>query len=319
MHSTVVFLLLLSVLIAIGSIGVGGNTSSSLNKIPAKLDDRTIICNVVQDSHSNEAIKSLEATLVAALEKKFEQLMAAMNKTSPGNSAGQSFASCKDIYENHKSQRNKAYLLHIASKKVPVYCHMTSSGLGACGGGGWTLVMKIDGTKSTFHYDSKLWSNKINFNLPGGKTGFDTQETKLPTYWNTHFSKICLGMRLGHQIKFIVINKHANSLHSLIADGNYRATSLGRNTWKTLLGSQASLQRNCNKEGFNAVGNDYPHARARIGILGNNENDCASCDSRIGFGTGGKHDNTNTCGNEAIASPDNGNKHMKAMGYILVQ
>lgn len=26
-----------------------------------------------------------------------------------------------------------------------VYCHMNDTGLGACGGGGWTLVMKIDG------------------------------------------------------------------------------------------------------------------------------------------------------------------------------
>ena len=33
------------------------------------------------------------------------------------------------------------------SGKVPVYCHMTNHGLGACGGGGWTLVMKIDGNK----------------------------------------------------------------------------------------------------------------------------------------------------------------------------
>jgi len=126
-------------------------------------------------------------------------------------------------------------------------------------------------------------------------------------------------MRIGHQIKFIVVNKHANSLYSLIADGKYRATSLGRNTWKSLLGSQASLQSNCNKEGFNAVGSDYPNSRARIGILGNNENHCGNCDSRVGFGTGGHHDNSNTCGNEATISPDNGNKHIKAMGYILVQ
>ena len=33
------------------------------------------------------------------------------------------------------------------SGKVLVYCHMTSHGLGACGGGGWTLVMKTDGHK----------------------------------------------------------------------------------------------------------------------------------------------------------------------------
>ena len=31
--------------------------------------------------------------------------------------------------------------------KIPVYCYMTGVNLGACGEGGWTLVMKTDGTK----------------------------------------------------------------------------------------------------------------------------------------------------------------------------
>ena len=128
-------------------------------------------------------------------------------------------------------------------------------------------------------------------------------------------------MKIGQQIKFIVINRHANSLYSLIADGKYRATSLGRNTWKKLIGSQASLQANCNKEGFNSAGSAKRHSKARIGVLGNNEKDCATCDSRIGFGTGGYSDDSNTCGNEAIKghTSDNGAKHIKAMGYILVQ
>ena len=126
-------------------------------------------------------------------------------------------------------------------------------------------------------------------------------------------------MKIGHQLRFIVINRHANSLYSVIADGKYRATSLGRNKWKTLIGSQASLQTRCNKEGFNAVGSDPRHSKARIGIIANQENNCDSCDSRIGFGTGGNHDDSNTCGNQATYSPDNGHKHIKAMGYILVQ
>ena len=126
-------------------------------------------------------------------------------------------------------------------------------------------------------------------------------------------------MKINHQIKFIVINKQANSLYSLIADGQYRNTSLGRDTWKSLIGSDASLQKNCNKEGFNAVGDNSGQSKARIGISSNQQEDCTSCDSRIGFGTGGKHDNSNSCGNEATHSPDNGDKHIKAMGYILVQ
>ena len=115
------------------------------------------------------------------------------------------------------------------------------------------------------------------------------------------------------QSKFIVINKHANSLYSLIADGQYRGTSLGRDTWKSLIGSEASLQSKCNKEGFNAVSAGSKYSKARIGILGDHTNYCNTCNSRIGFGTGGLHDDTNSCGNEG------GGKHIKAMGYILVQ
>ena len=173
--------------------------------------------------------------------------------------------------------------------------------------------------QSTFHYDSTYWSNKNEYNLRGGETGFDRHETKLPTYWNTSFSKICLGMKIGQKIKFIVINKQANSLYSLIADGKYRSTTLGSKTWKTLIGSEASLQSNCTKEGLNAVCSSSDHSKARIGILGNNQIECSTCDSRIGFGTGGDHDDSNTCGNQATHSPDNGDKHIKAMGYILVQ
>ena len=125
-------------------------------------------------------------------------------------------------------------------------------------------------------------------------------------------------MKIGQQVNFIVINKQANSLYSLIADGQYRATSLGRKTWKTLIGSQASLQTYCSKEGFNAVGTRSDHSKARIGILGNDHTDCNSCNSRIGFGTGGRPGDSNTCGNVAKHEPDNGEKDIKAMGYILI-
>ena len=162
--------------------------------------------------------------------------------------------------------------------------------------------------QTTFHYNARYWSDYNEHNLLGGEAGFDSQETKLPTYWNTSFSKICLGMKIGQQINFIVINKQANSLYSLIADGKYRTTSLGRDRWKTLIGSQASLQLNCNKEGFNVESLISYRSKARIGLLGNNENNCESADSRIGFGTGGTPADKISCGNQ----------HFRAMGYILV-
>ena len=103
--------------------------------------------------------------------------------------------------------------------------------------------------KQTFHYDSNFWGNKKEYNLPGGETGFDQEETKLPTYWNTSFAKICLGMKIDQQLRFVVISMQADSLHSLISDGHYRSTSLGRDTWSRWLVHKALYSLNVTKKG----------------------------------------------------------------------
>ena len=43
-----------------------------------------------------------------------------------------------------RPRRSQVYLLRFGSQDIAVYCHMGSFG---CGGRGWTLAMKIDGTK----------------------------------------------------------------------------------------------------------------------------------------------------------------------------
>ena len=149
-------------------------------------------------------------------------------------------------------------------------------------------------------------------------------ETRLPTYWNTSFSKICLAMKIDQQLRFIVINMEADSLYSLIADGQYRPTSLSRDTWRSLIGPKASSQIYCNREGFNIYSLksfwEFKAARARIGFVTNNANNCDDVDTRIGFGTGGPYDDNNPCGIVADKSGlDNGSQFIKAMGYILVQ
>lgn len=69
--------------------------------------------------------------------------------------------------------------------------------------------------------------------------------------------------------------KTASSFFSIIADENFRTTSLGRDTWKTVIASQASLQSVCNREGFNVKADlaDSNKARVTIGILGNEGSD----------------------------------------------
>ena len=106
-------------------------------------------------------------------------------------------------------------------------------------------------------------------------------------------------MKIGEDLRFIVITKSADSLYSLIADGQHRSTFLGPEKWKSLIGSQGYLHRYCNKEGFNLEpeGAYWKNkaCKARIGILANYNKGCVDVDSRIGFGTGGPRDDNNTC------------------------
>ncbi|KXJ07832.1 putative skeletal organic matrix protein 5 [Exaiptasia diaphana] len=118
--------------------------------------------------------------------------------------------------------------------------------------------------------------------------------------------------------RWIRLNYKASSLYSVIADGKYRKVTIGRNVWKSLIAG-SSLQKNCNKEGFNVVPGEVNHERVRIGISSNNENACYNNDSRIGFGGDGIKCGRGrlSTGNCARVGGDNGDNTTPAHGYIL--
>ena len=131
-------------------------------------------------------------------------------------------------------------------------------------------------------------------------------------------------MKVNGKAKWIKLDYGATSLYSRIHNGTFRATAVGRNTWKTLIDG-SSLQRNCNKEGINI----HDHVRGDpayplflgFGIVANDENDCFACNSWIGFGVKFAdpfHTCSMTTGNRAKHNPDNGERHTPAIGYILV-
>lgn len=183
--------------------------------------------------------------------------------------------------------------------------------------------------QETFAYSSPYWGNRKSYSKLHGETGIDYEETKLATYWSTPFSQLCVGMKVDATLRFISITHKARSLFDIIADGRFRPTSIPRETWKSLL-VNSSLQPNCGRQGFNVIGtNSESYARVRIGIIGNGENECGSVDSFIGFGGleastrnychGRSRGITNSCGNSAYCGSDNGNREIKAMGYIFVR
>ncbi|CAB4034003.1 Hypothetical predicted protein [Paramuricea clavata] len=198
--------------------------------------------------------------------------------------------------------------------------------LSGCGQGGWTLVMKVDGNKNEFNYSSPYWTNEETYAAKNGLEGLNEKQTKLASYWNTPFNKICLGIKVNGATKWIALNYTTNSLHSVIEDGTFKGTTFGREAWKSLI-DDSYLQENCNEEGFNIqgvykYGKSQWNMKIRIGLVANNQENCGSCDSCIGFGTsvsGCDDDVRNTtCGNMAFCNYKN-NKNTAAFGYILVQ
>jgi hypothetical protein len=135
-------------------------------------------------------------------------------------------------------------------------------------------------------------------------------------------------MKYGGRLRAFSFSYPASSLYDLIADGKYRQTRVGRTQWKSLI-SGSSLQRNCNREGFNVYAVSH-HTRVRLGLVANEQNHCNSPDSSIGLGAGGglnyhwqwcgsSHTSVNAAGNLAQCHADNGNKNARAMAYILVR
>ena len=161
-----------------------------------------------------------------------------------------------------------------------------------------------------------MWINKESYAVEDGLEGLTEKESKLASYWNTPFKKICLGMTVNGDRKWMMLDYEASSLYSVIADGQYRSTSAGKNTWMSVIAG-SSLQPNCNHEGFNI---QFTLTNARLGFVAKNENNCKTCDSWIGFGIYASTCGTiyQACGNRAVCAVDRV-VNIAAFGYILVQ
>ena len=178
--------------------------------------------------------------------------------------------------------------------------------------------------QTEFGYDSPYWTNNETYAVEDGLEGLTEKQTKLASYWNTPFNKMCLGMRVNGKTNWVSFDYKASSLYSVIKDGTFKSTNLGNEAWRSLIDGSA-LQENCNREGFNVVAKhnfSTVHIKIRIGLEANNENHCYSSDSSIGFGMlvrGCYKDvRSTTCGNIAAVCIGQ-NKDTATFGYILVQ
>ncbi len=229
--------------------------------------------------------------------------------------------SCKAIKTSNPNALNGVFTLD-PDGNGPVmpfqaFCEMTIDG------GGWTLALKADGSKTTFLYDAALWTDMATFQpqFPD----LDRNEAKLQSFMSIAFTDVLIGLEqpigaMGPRVlKTQKLPAAKASLTAMFAGNVYTPTMIGRASWKALI-SGSSLQINCNREGFNS--NPMNAARTRIGIVANQENNCSSPDSYIGIGNAAAPCGPapeRAVGNVAGCMADNGDKNLPAFGVVFVR
>ncbi len=221
------------------------------------------------------------------------------------------YASCSAV---PRTRPSGVYNVSTGGVRWTAYCEMTADG------GGWTLLLKVDGNASTFNFDSGLWTNTALLNA--GSTNLDRVEAKFQGFTNQAFTSIRLAFAEGSTTRSLVVASTGTSLRDVFA-GASRATSAGRGGWRSLVGSP-SLQPYCNAEGFNVGVGGY--RRVRLGIVANQENDCGSPDSCLGVGFGSDSNGCitpafagATAGNIATCGGDAGDRNTRVFAYVFVR
>jgi hypothetical protein len=205
-----------------------------------------------------------------------------------------------------------------------VYCAQVQDG------GGWTMVLKVDGREDTFSYVSPLWTDAKPFNVD---PTLGRAQTKLESFSTVPMTEMLVGIETpiaqdGQlKLKYVKLAASATSARALFQGDKYLASDLGRDAWKAWIPG-SSLQPYCNREGFNVTSTTKPkdYVRVRIGIVSNEngEGDCSSPNSYIGVGGGEVtsaclEDSTTTTGNRAGCMADNGDKDVPGFAVVFVR
>jgi large repetitive protein len=188
--------------------------------------------------------------------------------------------SCKLISDNYPSSTSGPYWIDPESdgNSFQVYCDMDNHG------GGWTLVlMTASNDPTTFEYDSQYWDSTALINETVTDPTTD-DNMKNEAYNSLPFIEVRLDM--STQGNSHILASTQNSALTLFNGPQLGITGFNRNNfldWIDVSNSNWNNQPNCNAIGFN-LSVDGGEARCRYGITMNNENDCNTNDSAIGFG-----------------------------------
>ncbi len=164
------------------------------------------------------------------------------------------------------------------------YCDVPTDGSPA-----WTLVMKVDGARTTFQYDSMYWTTSSLYNP--GTVDLSQVEAKYEGYNATPVRElrlVTLSDGIGQRdviITTVPTPTAAPALGSIVLGRVMPPTLItGASGWGTAFPG-ATLQNTCTRFGFSVRPHSGPtSARVRIGGVGDNDASCNSPDSWVGVG-----------------------------------
>ena len=247
-----------------------------------------------------------------------ELSIGSLNKTIQALKA----SSCSTILEANASAVSGVYTISNGFGSLPVWCEMID-------GVAWTLVLKVDGTLSTFYNDSPLWNNSATLNEPI-IDGHDNTEYKSTMYSIMPFTQLLLGMRDPsapfNTTRWVPMDYTAISLLDVLIRPGTTVTPTPNRTQAFYLGGpETQLQDNCNLAGFNLIpvyslfdGVFLPNTfHVRIGFFANEQNDCGSPDSFVGFGGSYEKSLFDLACGSALQSPLS--SFVSSFGYILAR
>eukprot|EP00794_Sanderia_malayensis_P017426 gene17426-19170_t len=200
---------------------------------------------------------------------------------------------------------------YLTSSSFVIAGYVQSSSTIQCQPSVFKLMLETNPSSTKFDYASLYWENEGKLNELGGMAvAFEGDDIKTSEYSNSKFKRWCVGMKIQNTATYrfteIASPDHTKSFLELMK--NKATTNAHRSKWLRLMpeSNWQSLQPHCNLEGFNKYSPTYSYLRkTRFGILGNNEKDCRTPDSVLGFGPTQFHATHGVI------------IHLKAHGYIL--